>query len=100
MIAMKSIKAAALLAVLATGAQAQPQVSTPARPCGAVQQLVLARGAAILRTGAHTYDRYVRDRNFCEFNEYIEPAFVPTADTPQCFAGYICREGPRELFDW
>lgn len=97
---MKPIKTAMVLAVLATGAQAQPQLLTPTRPCGAVQQVVLGRGAAILRTGAHTYDRYVRDRGFCEFNEYIEPAYVPTADTPQCFVGYICREGPRDLFDW
>lgn len=97
---MKSIKAAIVLAILATGAQAQPQLVTPTRPCSIVRQAVLARGAVILRTGTHTYDRYVRSRNFCEINEYIEPAWVPTADTSQCFVGYICRTGPFDLFDW
>ena len=62
------------------------------------QRLVLTRGAVVIGTGRHTYDRYVRDRGFCEWNEYIEPAHVPTADTPQCFVGYICRSGRPPWF--
>jgi hypothetical protein len=27
--------------------------------------------------------------------EAIEPAYVPTADTPQCFVGYICPTSSR-----
>lgn len=96
---MKSIKAAVALALLTTGAQAQTQFLTPRHACGLAQQVVLSRGAAVLRTGANTYDRYVRDRSFCEINEYTEPAWVPAADTPQCFVGYLCREGPLDLFD-
>jgi hypothetical protein len=53
---------------------------------------VLSRGAVVLGTGTYTYDRYVSDRRFCEINETIFPAFVPTRDTPQCPIGYICRD--------
>ena len=58
-----------------------------------------ARGAAVLSTGTYTYDRFVRDRSFCEIDEYIEPAWVPARDTPQCPVGYRCRSGPPDFFD-
>jgi hypothetical protein len=84
----------ALLALVLTGtalAQARPQ--TPARSCAANRQSVLANGAIVLGTGGHTYDRFVRHRGFCQFDEYIEPAWVPARDTPQCFVGYRCKSG-------
>jgi len=84
--------------LLATSSYAQPRPSTVNRPCGASQQLVFGRGAIVLGTGGFGYDRFVRDRTFCEFNEYIEPAVVPSLDTPQCFVGYRCKAGPKDLF--
>jgi len=60
--------------------------------CNQARGIVFARGAIVLGTGTYTYDRYVRDRTFCEFNETIEPGFVPTRDTPQCPVGYLCRD--------
>lgn len=60
--------------------------------------MVMARGAIVLGTGQFTYDRYVRDRDFCEIDEYLDPAYVPTRDTPQCFVGYTCRSGPPDFF--
>ncbi len=95
---LNRLNLALALALTATGSYAQTRPSTVTRPCYAGQQLVFARGAVVLSTGPHSYDRFVRDRSFCEFNEYITPAFVPSLDTPQCFVGYRCKAGPRELF--
>jgi hypothetical protein len=87
-----------LIAILALGlagtafAQGRPQ--SPERSCAANRQSVLANGAIVLGTGGYTYDRFVRDRGFCQFDEYADPAWVPARDTPQCFVGYRCKSGP------
>lgn len=80
---------ALLLAADLAAAQSRP--STVNRPCSVSQQNVIARGAVVLGTGGYTYDRFVRDRSFCEFDEYLEPAWVPSRDTPSCFVGYRCK---------
>jgi len=77
---------------------AQSRPFSPALACPQAQRLVLTRGGVVIGTGRHTYDRDVRDRGFCEWNEYIEPAYVPTADTPQCSVGYICTQRPAWFF--
>ena len=82
----------ALLAFVLMGAglaQARPQ--SPARSCAANRQSVLANGAVVLGTGGYTYDRFVRDRSFYQFDEIADPAWVPARDTPQCFVGYRCK---------
>ena len=82
----------ALLAFVLMGtglAHARPQ--SPARSCAANRQSVLANGAVVLGTGGYTYDRFVRDRSFCQFDEIADPAWVPARDTPQCFVGYRCK---------
>jgi hypothetical protein len=90
---MKRITLALAFFVCAAGAsQAQQRLSTLNLTCSQAQQVILSRGAAVLSTGTYTYDRYVRDRSFCERNENIEPAFVPSRDTPQCPIGYRCRD--------
>ncbi|MBZ6075480.1 hypothetical protein [Microvirga puerhi] len=83
-----------------TVAEAQQRPFTPSLPCRQVQQIVGSHGAAVLGTGTHTYDRFVRDRNFCQIDEYLEPAWVPARDTPQCPVGYRCKSGPPDFFDW
>lgn len=90
---MKRIAVALVLALSAQVAAAQSRPSTPERSCAASRQDVLARGATVLGTGGHTYDRFVRDRSFCQFDEIIEPAWVPSRDTPTCFVGYRCKTG-------
>ena len=35
-----------------------------------------------------TYDRFVRDRTFCDLTEYAQAAYVPSLETPACFVGY------------
>jgi hypothetical protein len=65
--------------------------------CRQAAGLVASRGAIVLGTGAYTYDRYVSDQRFCLRSEVTIPEWVPTADTPQCFVGYRCKEA--DLFD-
>jgi hypothetical protein len=67
--------------------------------CAQTRGLVARSGAIVLGTGTHTYDRYVRSINFCQINETLEPAWVPTADTPQCPVGYRCTDSELDLFD-
>jgi hypothetical protein len=80
------------LPLAAAPALAQPRPFTPRTPCVAVAQLVYVRGAIVLSTSPTTYDRYVRDRSFCEISEVLKPAWVWSADNPQCFIGYTCIE--------
>jgi len=96
---MKRIVLALALLAYASGVQAQQRLSTLSLTCGQAQQVIFSRGAAVLSTGTYTYDRFVRDRNFCEFNEELELAFVPTRDTPQCPIGYRCRSEDIDIFD-
>jgi len=90
---------AGMEATVTSGALAQSRPSTLDGPCIASQRLVAARGAVVLGTGPNTYDRFVRDRTFCLASEYTETAYAPAADTPQCFIGFRCVAGPRELFN-
>ncbi len=83
----------------ATGASGQPRPLTPAMSCGQASYLVASRGAIVLGTGRYTYDRYVRNQAFCFPTQYVRPAWVPAADTPQCFVGYTCTDDPPWLFD-
>jgi hypothetical protein len=87
------------LIALMAGAQAQTRPSTVTMPCNAIRQLVLTRGAIVLGTGGYTYDRFVRDETFCAIGEYARQAFVPSVDTPSCFVGYRCKQGPRDFWD-
>lgn len=95
---MKKLVFVLAFSAMAASAQAQQRPFTPSLSCGQAQQIVVSRGAAVLSTGTYTYDRFVRDRSFCEINEYTEPAWVPARDTPQCFIGYRCKSGDLDFF--
>ncbi len=91
---MRLILATALLAAgLAPAAAQRP--STVDMTCAQARNVVLRQGAAVLGTGGQTYDRFVRDRNFCEPTEIGRRAFVPARDTPACFVGFTCYEPSR-----
>jgi len=90
------VVAFAAAALGASGLAAQPRPSTVAMRCAQAAGLVAARGAIVLGTGGFTYDRFVVDQSFCEITQTTEPAWVPAADTPQCFVGYRCKEPSRE----
>ena len=86
------------LLLLATPAFAQGRPSTVAMSCTQTARLVNAQGAIVLGTGGQTYDRFVRDRSFCEPTEIARRAFRPTRDNPSCLIGYTCYEPSRD--DW
>ncbi|MEZ0171505.1 hypothetical protein [Microvirga sp. TS319] len=88
---MKRLAFALAFFALASGVHAQQRLSTLNLTCGQAQQVIRSRGAAVLSTGTYTYDRFVVDRSFCQFDEFLELAWVPTRDTPQCPIGYRCK---------
>lgn len=81
-------------AAISAPANAQ-RASTTDMACRQAQGTVARAGGIVLGTGGATYDRFVRDRGFCEVTEITTRAFVPTRDTPQCFVGYRCKEPGR-----
>jgi hypothetical protein len=95
---MRKIVCVLALLVAASSVQAQPRPLSLNMTCNQARGLVLSRGQIVLGTGTYTYDRYVSDGRFCLRNETIEPAFVPTRDTPQCPVGYVCREIELDFF--
>ncbi len=86
----KALLAAAVAVLLATAAAAQPRPSTLAMSCGQARALVASRGAVVLGTGPHTYDRYVAHTGFCPRDQTTEPAFERTLDNPQWYIGDRC----------
>ena len=85
------------LAALAEPAAAQTQ--SRSFTCTQAAALVQSKGAVVLATSPTLYDRYVRDRTFCVYDQDTRPEWVPTRDNPQCFIGYSCyvpyRDGGR-----
>lgn len=88
--------AAAACCAVPLDALAQARPATPRMSCAAAARLVQRAGGIVLTTGPHTYDRFVKDRRFCQSTEVTKPEWVRTADDPQCFIGYSCRESDRE----
>ncbi|MDP4002373.1 hypothetical protein [Methylobacterium sp. NEAU K] len=91
------VRIAAALAVVACPAAAQTRPSSTTMTCREAIRLIQARGAVVLGTGGQTYDRFVRDRSFCEVTEIARRAFRQTRDNPACLIGYTCYEpGPGD----
>ncbi len=91
-----------LLLGLATAmpASGQTRIPTTRMSCADAIETVKRDGSAVLSTGRGQPERFVRDRNVCEFSEVAELRFVPTRDNPQCPIGYRCREPGFEEWDW
>lgn len=68
----------------------------PTMSCAALVSLVGQRGSVVISTGPYTYDRVVRDRSFCPFEQTSAPEFAPTSDNRQCFAGLRCVDRTSE----
>jgi hypothetical protein len=88
---MRPLLVSIAIAGFATGASAQSGSTTLAMTCAQARGIVASQGAAVLRTGPATYDRYVRDGSFCALQEMARPAWVRTADVAQCPVGGVCR---------
>jgi hypothetical protein len=94
---MNRVALASVLVLVTYPAQAQRQ-STTDLTCSQARSTVVRAGAVVLGTGGPTYDRFVRDRNFCEPTEFTRAAFAPTRTDPRCFIGYTCYEPSAD--DW
>lgn len=81
----------ALFAMPAAHAQTQSRNLT----CAQAAELVQKKGAVVFATSPTAYDRYVRDRSFCVYDQDLRPEWVPTRDEKQCFVGYVCYEPYR-----
>lgn len=92
---MRSLSAVVGVAAIFGATALEGRPSTLALSCAQARAVVLRQGAVVLGTGGQTYDRYVRDRTFCEPTEIGKTAFVPARDTPSCFVGYTCYEPGR-----
>jgi hypothetical protein len=84
--------ASAVFSLISMGssALAQSHPLTLQMSCHGARELVAVRGAIVLNTSPTTYDRYIGAGDQCALGESLEPAWVPTADTPQCPIGYRC----------
>lgn len=97
---VKILAAAAMLAAIsAVAVHAQGRPDSRAMSCGEVQALLDARGAAVLTTGQHVYDRYVAGRYFCRYPDMAVRATIATRDTASCPV-YRCVPMEREDRIW
>lgn len=90
----------AMLAALSSAAVAQgkrPDART--MDCDQVQEMIHTRGAVVLTTGQHTYDRYVADGRYCSMGEVALYQTIRTRDTSQCVV-HACRIDPFGPPDW
>jgi hypothetical protein len=92
---MKLMCAAIVLTSMGSGVLAQGRPLSLQMSCNGARQLVAGQGAVVLNTSPTTYDRYVSAVTQCVQDESARPAWVPTADTPQCHIGYRCVQRTR-----
>ena len=98
---MKKLAAVCVLALVAGEAHAISRYVSTSMTCAQVQAKIDQQGAVILqhrspRTGNLLYDRYVRNRQFCQPGETTDWASVPTKDKKNCTVNR-CEE--IEFFD-
>lgn len=82
------------LLISTTLAQARPD--SRYMSCNAARSLVQGSGAVIMSTGAHTYDKYVKNHAYCNLDQALVRAYVPTSDQRRCKVGFRCREKFRD----
>ncbi len=80
----------AISAASATPVLAQARTNITSLTCGQAKSLIDRRGAAVITTGRHTYERYVKNRNFCEIGDRTRRQSVKTKNSNSCFIGFRC----------
>ena len=88
----------ALLLLIANAAEAA-RPSTLGMTCHQAQRFLASRGAVVMSTGQHTYNRFVISGGYCEVAEWTEPATAPTKDARHCPLGYTCTSTPPLEYD-
>jgi hypothetical protein len=86
-----------LLLAPVTAEAARP--STLGMTCHQAQRMVASRGAVVMSTGRHTYDRFVVSGSYCEVAEWAISATAPTKDARYCRLGYTCTSTPPFEYD-
>lgn len=84
-----TLASALCLSMLAVEAHAVNRYTSTAMTCAEVSATIAREGAAIMRytaprTGNLIYDRYVRNRQFCQPNGTTQRVYIPTSDQPAC----------------
>jgi hypothetical protein len=79
-----------ILIASATLAEARP--NSLAMSCASTRGLVQNTGAIVIGTGPNLYDRFVMDAGYCTLTQKAEPAWIATADEPECLVGRRCVE--------
>ncbi|MBS3651542.1 hypothetical protein KEU06_23265 [Pseudaminobacter sp. 19-2017] len=70
-------------------ASAATRINATNMSCANLQAVLGAQGGAVvsyrsMRTGGALYERFVRNRNFCQPGETAKSVSVPTADQASC----------------
>jgi hypothetical protein len=81
-----------------TACPASAQMEPPTISCAQARGQVQARGAAVVHSSRHIYDRFVTDIRFCAHGETTRAAFIPTRDDPACFVGFRCVVSSGNMF--
>lgn len=90
-----------LFAVAIPLAAAVPALAQQRYPtCAQAHATVQRKGAAVIWTAPHIYDRYVANASYCMPGEYASARPSSTRDNPDCFIGYVCRQGPPSWSDF
>jgi hypothetical protein len=77
---------------MASASLAEARPNSLSMSCASTRGLVANTGAVIIGTGPDIFDRYVTDAGYCTINQKAEPAWLATADEPQCLVGRRCVE--------
>jgi hypothetical protein len=75
-----SATAITIAAAFAVTANAQTRPDARNMTCHQVQSLIADRGAAVITTGRHTYDRYVAHQGYCAVPYTTRPHLISTRD--------------------
>ena len=89
---MKPAFVPAFLLVLVSPSLAQAYPNSLTMSCASLSSLVSRSGAVVIGTGPSLFDRYVSGLRYCYPSQSVKPAWVQSADNPQCFVGYQCRD--------
>ncbi|MFB0490721.1 hypothetical protein ABIE45_003307 [Methylobacterium sp. OAE515] len=89
---MIRLAAVLALAVVATGAAAQERVYTRNLTCAALKARVAHDRTVMLARSETAYETVHLDSGACQQDETGAPAFEPSADVPNCLAGWRCTQ--------
>jgi hypothetical protein len=93
---MTRLAAVLALAALSTGACAQERVYTRTLTCAALKARVARDQHLVLARSETAYETVHLDSGACRQDETGRPAFEPSADVPNCLAGWRCTQRNSE----